>query len=99
MLPLVTLDEARRHLRLTESNMEDSDVAADVFDKSAAATDIVIDYIKQPDHAWTDQDAPWRVKSAILLVMSALFDDREGGDPLSDAAKSLLHRLRDPALA
>jgi hypothetical protein len=99
MAALVTLEEARRHLRLTPSNMEDADVAADVAGKAEAATDIVIDYIKKPAHGWTHDTAPWRAKAAILLVLGALFDDREGGDPLSEAVKSLLHRLRDPALA
>jgi hypothetical protein len=98
-MSLVTLDEARRHLQLTPSNMSDTDIAANVTDKSNAATDIVIDYIKRPDHEWTDADAPPLVKAAILLVLGAIFDDREGGDPLSDAVKSILHRYRDPALA
>jgi hypothetical protein len=96
---LVTVDEARRHLRLTASNMEDADVAADVASKAQAATEIVIDYLKRPDHGWTEETTPFMVKSAILLVLGALFDDREGGDPLSDAVKSLLWRSRDPTLA
>ena len=99
MAALVTIDQARRHLRLTESDMEDADVATDVADKAEEATDIVIDYIKQPDHEWTTETVPWRVKAAILLVLGAIFHDREGGDPISDAVKSLLHRMRDPALA
>lgn len=99
MAALVTLEEARRHLRLTPSNMADADIAADVADKSEAATDIVIGYIKQPDHEWTDADAPFRIKASILLVLGALMDNREGGDPISDAVKSLLWRDRDPALA
>lgn len=99
MAALVTEDEARRHLRLTESNMDDADMAADVVMKTEAATEIVIDYIKRPDHEWTDADAPFLIKAAIMLVLGALFDNREGGDPISEAVKSLLHRYRDPALA
>lgn len=94
MAALVTLAEAKTHLRVLADD-QDSDITA----KALAASDIVIDYIKRPDHGWTDVTVPALVKSAILLVLGALFDDREGGDPISDAVKSILHRLRDPALA
>jgi hypothetical protein len=98
MPALVTADEARRHLNLTESDM-DADKTADITAKAQAATDIVIDYIKRPDHGWDDATVPPLLKIAVLLVLGALADDREGGAPLSDAVKSLLHRYRDPALA
>lgn len=98
MAALVTIEEARRHLKLTTSNMADADVAADVADKAEAATDIVIDYIKQPDHEWTDADAPALIKAAVLLVLGDLFDNREAAT-ISDPVKNLLHRYRDPALA
>jgi hypothetical protein len=99
MAALVTLEEARVHLRLTEDEFDDADIAATVTFQAEAASDIVIDYIKRPDHGWTDADAPALVKSAILLVLGALFDNREGGDPISEAVQSLLWRYRDPALA
>jgi hypothetical protein len=99
MAALVTTEEARTHLRLTEGDMGDADTAVTVTLYAEAATEIVIDYIKRPDHGWTDEDAPFLIKAAILLVTGALFDNREGGDPLSDAVKSLVQRYRDPALA
>jgi hypothetical protein len=99
MAALITLEEARTHLRLTEDEFEDADIAATVTFQAEAASDIVIDYLKRPDHEWTEADAPALVKAAILLVLGALFDNREGGDPISDAVKSLLWRYRDPALA
>ena len=98
MAALVTIDEARRHLNLTVSDMG-ADKGADIDGKAEAASEIVIDYIKRPDHGWTAETVPFHVKAAILLVLGALVADREGGDPLSDAVKGLLHRFRDPALA
>lgn len=99
MAALVTTAEAQRHLRLTDTDMEDEATAADVALKAEAASYIVIDYIKRPDHEWTDSDAPFLIKAAILLVLGALFEDREGGNPISEAVQSVLWRYRDPALA
>lgn len=43
---------------------------------------------------------PGMVRSATLLVIAALDDDREGvTDPISVAVQSLLMRFRDPAVA
>lgn len=100
MDPLISTDAARRHLRLSASDMTVADTAADVADKAKDATGIIIDYLKRPDHGWTVETVPFPVKAAILLVLTALFEDREGQqDPISDAVKSLLARLRDPAVA
>jgi hypothetical protein len=94
MSALVSLLEAKDHLRVTDDD-SDSDIASKVL----TATDIVIDYIERPAHGWTEETVPWRVKGAILLVLGALFHDREGGDPLSDGVIRLLWRLRDPVIA
>lgn len=95
MAALVTLDEVKNRLRI---DFNDDDV--DVLAMSEEATDIVIGYIKQPDHEWTYETVPFRIKAAILLVVSRLYEDRGGTeDVLTDAVKRLLHRDRDPALA
>lgn len=96
MAALVTTDEVRRHLKLTATDMADADLAADVATKAEGATEIVIDYIKRPDHEWDSSDAPALVKAAILLVAEDLFN---GGGGLIDPVKNILHRYRDPALA
>jgi hypothetical protein len=93
MASLVTLIEAKAHLRVLASD-QDTDITA----KALAASDIVIDYIKRPDHEWTDADAPPLIKAAILLVLGNLFFEREGA-MITDGVKSILHRYRDPALA
>lgn len=95
MAALVTLDEVKNRLRI---DFNDDDV--DVLAMAEEATDIVIGYIKKPDHEWTENAVPFRIKAAILLVVSRLYESRDGeGEILTDAVKSLLHRDRDPALA
>ncbi|AHE52631.1 head-tail connector protein [Sphingomonas sanxanigenens] len=93
MVALVTLAEAKAHLRV-----EDDDQDADIDLKRLAAGDIVIDYIKRPDHGWTEATAPFLIKSAVLLMLGELFANRETAD-LPPGARSILHRFRDPALA
>lgn len=96
-MALVTLDEARRHLQLTETDMADADRSADVASKAEQASEIVVDYIERPEHGWADADAPFVVKAAVLLVLTALFEQRD--EAITDPVRSLLRRYRDPALA
>jgi hypothetical protein len=103
---LIEFDEAKTHLRLTGTNVD-----ADLSTKVAAASAIVLNYLKidfdASPFAWpwadevdTPEEIPANVKAATLLVLGKIWWDREGaGDPLSDAARSLLHRYRDPAMA
>ncbi|ACL57572.1 head-tail connector protein [Methylobacterium nodulans] len=94
-MALVTLEAAKLHLRI-----DGTDEDALVQDKIEAATDLVLDYLKTPEHGWTAETVPARVKAAILLALGVLYENREGQvDPLTDAVRSLLHRLRDPAIA
>lgn len=93
MAALVTLAEAKAHLRILSTDQDGL-----IGTQANAATDIVIDYIKRPDHGWTDGTAPPLVKAAILLVLGGLFAEREGAT-ITDGVKSILHRYRDPALA
>lgn len=101
MVDLITLDRARSHLHI-EGADEDEELAAKIADASG----IVIDYLKRPDHGWTDVTAPGQVQAATLLVLGAIWSQREGVgqgaddlDPISPAVVSLLRRMRDPALA
>lgn len=100
MAALITTDAARRQLRLTQSDLDVADVALDVAEKAIEATGIVIDYLKRPEHGWTSDTVPQPVRSAILLVLTTVYEFRGGEvEPLSDAVKSLLSRMRDPTLA
>lgn len=95
MPALISLEVAKRHL-IIEDDFRDEDV----FAKAEEATAIVVDYLKKPDHGWTEETVPGQVKAAILLTFASLFRNPDGDvDPLSDAVRSLLHRMRDPALA
>lgn len=106
-MSLVTLETAKSHLRIEASFTLDD---ADITRKAAQASAIVIDYLKKPADMWQDTpgdplDVPAVVEAAVLLVLGALYENREGvegaqnAQPLSQAAKDLVHRFRDPALA
>lgn len=97
MVALATVEETKRRVRIDDSD-SDEDIEA-MIDQ---ASDIVTDYLKKPDHGWTDETVPDRIKSAVLLVVARLYLDREGqleGGILSETVKALVHRDRDPALA
>jgi hypothetical protein len=98
-MALISKDQAKNHLLI---DYDDRD--ADLEMKMQQAEEIVIDYIKRPDHGWTEQTVPKTVQAAVLLVLTALFDDRDGtgeGDYLraSGPVARLLSRHRDPAIA
>ena len=94
---LVDLDKAKGHLNM------DHDAADEViYSKIEQASDIIVNYLKLEDPDLWDPDntegetLPPTVEAAVLLVVQALFD---GGDPLSQTVRDLVHRYRDPALA
>ncbi|UZW54054.1 phage gp6-like head-tail connector protein [Sphingobium sp. JS3065] len=95
MVALITTAEAKTQLGVL-SDDQDATIALD----AEMATDIVMGYIKKDaaEQEWTAETVPFRIKAAIILVLRALFFSDEG-EPLSDAAKALLHRDRDPAVA
>lgn len=110
---LITEEEAIGHLRL--DLVTDGNSPATIIDedyptlqmKMEQAEDIVLDYLKTSleSGGWDEVTVPPRIKAAILLVLSALWDDREGkgdnGDYLRDdgPVAQLLRRSRDPAIA
>jgi len=110
-MPLVTVEQINDalHLDLQSSGSPaefDDERLADVELKIGQAEDMVIDYLKRPDHGWDETTVPGRVSAAIILVVGALFDDNKAellsglssGD-LNNPIVALLYRLRDPALA
>lgn len=95
MASLVTIEEAKRRLRIDFPDEDDP-----ISSMLEEATDIVIGYIKTPDHGWTPESAPPRIKSAICMVAARLYQDRDGGaEVLTKAVKDVLERDRDPSLA
>lgn len=93
MANLVSIEAAKVHLKI-DSDDDDADVA----DKLLQAEAVIIDYIKRPDHGWTDQTVPGVVSAAILLMLGQLYKDRENAT-ITQSIKNLLMRSRDPALA
>ena len=93
---LVDVDTAKRDLRVTDTASD-----ADIEDKIAQASEIVADYCKRDLSAFavdgsSHDELPGNIKAATLNALRALYD---GGDPLNDVVKALLHRERDPAMA
>jgi hypothetical protein len=98
-MALITLEQAKQQLRI---DYDDQD--ADLIMKMEQASAIIVDYLKKPDHGWTAETVPPPVQAAILLVLTALWDDRDGSgdsDYLAPggAVARLLARTRDPAFA
>lgn len=93
MATLVSLEEAKRQLRV-----EDTDQDEVISEMAEAASAIILDYIKQPDAAYDDETVPPVIKTAVKMMVATLFCDREATD-IPDPVKSLLTRYRDPALA
>jgi hypothetical protein len=92
MNALVSVAVVKDRLRIDEPESE-----GDLQRMAEEASAIVLDYLKKPSDAWTEATVPSVVRSAILLVVRALYDGED--EPLSTTVKALVHRLRDPALA
>ena len=84
-MSLVTLDEAKTHLRLALDDTRDD---ADLTGKLAAAEAIILDELKLTDAmqtitaGWTPSTLPLRAKQAILLELGELWRFRgDDADP------------------
>ena len=92
MAALVTTDALKEYLRILGTDFD-----AELSLKAELATEIVVDYIKTPDHGWTTEDVPDVIKAAICEVARNLV--RGDQSPLSEDIKNILRRRRDPAIA
>lgn len=105
---LITLEEAKRHLRVDDES-DDSDIEL----KTHAASGAVRNYLKSAADAYFDADGaviadvvPFEVKAATMLMLGYLYKDRdENADGAFDQGylpkpvTALLYPLRDPAFA
>lgn len=103
--PLVSLEDAKRHLRITGTEHDD-----DISEKVMTAQRAVLAYLTTAgDATWTPATLPDDVKGAILLLTANYFryrgDDIDGA-PLNtpdhatwEAVGRLLSFRRDPTLA
>lgn len=87
MAQIVDIDMVKQHLRIDGT---DSDETLNF--KIDQASSIILDYLKIDEL----DPVPEFVQAAACLSVEALYD---GGDPLNDTVKALLHRARDPELA
>ena len=93
---LVDLEVAKSHLRMEEDHLDDV-----IYRCIREASAIIINYCKVDEDLWDvdnseSEGIPLVIEAATLLAVEALFD---GGEPLSQTVKDLVHRYRDPALA
>lgn len=100
---LVTLDEAKLHLRIDDDDHDD-----DIIEKLLGASSMITDYLKLGGalpSTWIDETGsitvPADIKAATLLALAELYREREAqyADPLSKGVRDLLIRHRDPSLA
>lgn len=112
-MSLITIAQAKAHLRIDTESMAPADAAeADLILKMAAAEHIILDYLKVPMTSpplWADEtDVPPLVQQAILLQLGELYRfrgdddgraDREAAGSLSPVIEGMLRRYRDLALA
>jgi Phage gp6-like head-tail connector protein len=98
--PLVTLSEAKEHLRIRDT-LHDADVTAKTATAQAA---ILANLANAADATWTDVTVPLPIKHAILLLTTHYYEHRGDAMPEVDAAlweaiARLLAWYRDPTLA
>ena len=99
-VPLVTLSEAKEHLRIRDT-LHDADVTAKTATAQAA---ILASVGEAADATWTDLTVPLPVKHAILLLTTHYYEHRGDAMPdvdvaLWEAIARLLARYRDPTVA
>lgn len=90
-MPYTTIQDVRDRLRIDEAFAED-----DLERMILEAEDIIADYLELSE-PYTSETVPYRVRTATLLVIQALYDSSD--DPLTVAVRSVLHRTRRPVLA
>lgn len=88
-MQLVDIEMVKQHLRY---DLDFTAADETINFKIDQASSIILDYLKVDEL----DPVPEFIQAAACLSVEALFD---GGDPLSDTVKALLHRKRDPELA
>jgi len=100
---LVTLDAAKTHLRIVDTD-HDADVTQKLTDASAAIRDYVKD---RNDPTWAPGTVPPWIEASVLLLLAHLYEHRgdefgpnqDNDDRVWAAIANLCRRTRDPALA
>lgn len=90
---LVTLTQVKEALVI-----ETDELDSQLLLRCEEASGIIVDYLKNPNHGWTDRTVPAVVRAAILMATRVLYDDPTA-NPISQGVIDILARSRDPALA
>lgn len=93
MVDLVTLQDAKERLGITFATQDDK-----ILQMTRDATGIVLDYIGNPEQAWSVTDVPGPVRSAIFMVTARLYAN-DGDQVITDAVRRVLRRFRKPVVA
>ncbi len=102
MVKLVSLEAAKRRQRIFHDD-EDADLEAMI----EQASDIILNYISQPETEWTDLTAPPLIQAAVLYQVGLMWADRGDTEPIYAPADgyldrritSIIHRYRKPIMA
>lgn len=100
-VPLVSLPDAKQHLRIT-GTASDAEVTAKL---AAAQAQVIAKLGAAADATWTETTTPRDVRHAILILLDAFYE-RRGGDEANDTLRKALETVdllvslhRDPTLA
>lgn len=108
---LISLEQARAHLRIDTMD-DDADLELKIHAASAAVAnylgDAADDFLDTDGDPFMDSSGdapfvPFEVKAATLLMLGALYKDRDGSEQfqqgyLPAAVTALLYPLRDPVM-
>lgn len=98
MAELVTLAQAKAHLRLTGTTEHDTDIELKLEEATAMAVSYLKNYIGDTDErtaryavidAWTVETVPLEARSGILRILGHLWEIRGGEEP--NRAEKLEH--------
>lgn len=108
---LVTIDQAKRHLRLDDLDAGDLELQADLLDKVNQASHLVLDFLKEDEQRWQDSAGdplfvPYLVQAATLIWLGILWNNRNGEieetlqlGEVPRAVSNILWRYRTPTLS
>lgn len=103
MVALISLVEAKEHLRRTDT-AADPDIQRKIYQASA----IVMTHCKLSElreewilnHSPITQEIPWDIKAATFLILGELFANRDSASNIDAILNNgLLSAYRDPTLA
>lgn len=99
MTILITLDQAKVHLRI---DTDDPEIEEDLLSKMEQASAIILDYIEVIDSGWDETTVPEHIRTTVLMVLGNLWEhrgDTKESEPITEAIKSVLRRTRTPVLS